>query len=261
MINVSICIVNYNTADLTIKCIDSIFQNTKDIKFEIIVVDNASIDGSIDLFKKKFSDKILLIQNRTNRYFTGGFNDAIYSAKGEYVLILNSDTYFVDNSIKLMVDFLDKYSNVGAVEGCIYNDDTKMPTKTSSMELTLALDSIRSNKIKKIIFKNKYDKYAMLDWDRCSDKKVEVLCDAFMLVRAELFKNIGGYNEALKLYFTEEYLSDMIRIFGYELWHLGSPKVYHAWSSSTKKVSQKFIDIIYKTDRDIYFELKNMMKK
>lgn len=259
--DVSVCIVNYNTADLTTKCIKSVFEYTKGIDFEVIVVENGSSDGSGEIFKKEFGDKIVLIENPVNRFFTGGFNDAVFKAKGKCALILNSDTYLVDNSIKMMFDFLESRNDVGAVEGCIYYDDTKLPTPTSSMELTAKLEKIRNHRLKNILYKKEYEKYAMPDWDRTTDREVEVVCDAFLMVRRELFINLGAYNEALKLYYTEEYISDKIRKAGFKLWHLGNPKIFHAWSSSTKKVSSSFIRTISKTDRDIYFELKKMMEK
>ncbi|WP_066351143.1 glycosyltransferase family 2 protein [Aliarcobacter skirrowii] len=254
--DVSVCIVNYNTADLTTKCIKSVFEYTKEIDFEVIVVENGSSDGSGDIFKQEFGERIVLIENPVNRFFTGGFNDAIFKAKGKYALILNSDAYLVDNSVKMMFDFLESNSDVGAVEGCIIDEKSGNITQTATMELTEELNKIRGSKKRKFLNKKAYERYAMPDWDRKSDREVEVLCDAFMMVNTELFKKVGSFNEALKLYYTEEYISDKIRLAGYKLWHLGDPKVYHAWSSSTNKVSSGFIRAIYKTDEILYFELK-----
>jgi len=258
--DVSVCIVNYNTADLTTKCIKSIFENTKDIEFEVIVVDNASSDGSVEILKKEFGDNIILIENPVNRYFTGGFNDAVFKSKGKYALILNSDTYFVDNSIKIMYDFLEINSTVGAVEGVIIDEKTNEITKTSSAEYTRKISFLKDTPILNIVvhkfFKFLLKDYYYLDWDRKSDKEVEVICDAFMMIRKELFKSIGGFNEALKLYCTEEYISDKIRNSGFKLVHLSKPKVYHRWSSSTSKVSKKIIKEIMKTDKKLYFALK-----
>jgi len=258
--DVSVCIVNYNTVDLTTKCIKSVFECTKDVDFEVIVIENGSSDGSGEIFKKEFGERIVLIENPINRFFTGGFNDAIFKAKGKYALILNSDAYLVDNSVKMMFDFLESNDDVGAVEGCIIDEQSREVTKTSTMELTKLRCSIRGGRKKilhrKLFYKNEYETYAMPDWDRKSDREVEVICDAFMMVNTELFKKVGAFNEALKLYYTEEYISDKIRLAGYKLWHLGDPKVYHAWSSSTNKVSSGFIKAIYKTDEIMYFELK-----
>lgn len=258
--DVSVCIVNYNTAELTTKCIKSVFENTKDLDFEVIVVDNASSDGSVEIFKKEFRDKIVLIENPVNRYFAGGFNDAIFKAKGKYALILNSDAYLVDNSIKIMYDFLEANSDVGAVEGIIIDEKSKEITKTSSAEYSKKISFLKDTPILNAIvhkfFKFLLKDYYYLDWDRKSDKEVEVICDAFMMIKTELFKSIGGFNEALKLYCTEEHISDKIRNRGFKLMHLSKPKVYHKWSSSTSKVSKRFIREIMKTDKRLYFALK-----
>jgi N-acetylglucosaminyl-diphospho-decaprenol L-rhamnosyltransferase len=252
----SICIVNYNTADLTTTCIRSILEFTRDIDYEIIVVDNASSDNSASIITKEFGGRITLLKNPTNRFFTGGFNDAFFRCRGKYTLVLNSDTRLVDNSLKVMTDFMESHPDTGAVEGTIIDEVTGAVTPTSSKELTIYRERIRSIKVLKRLLKPLYNEYSYSGWDRLSDREVEVVCDAFMMVRTDLLRKVGGYNEALKLYFTEEYLSDIIRMQGYRLWHLGGAKVFHIWNSSTKKVRKKFINAVYVADRIVYFALK-----
>jgi len=260
--DVSICIVNYNTAELTKRCIQSVLDNISNIMFEIIVVDNASTDDSIKIFEEEFEKKIILIKNPTNRYFTGGYNDAAFKAKGKYLLFLNSDGYIKDNSIKIMFEFLEKNQDVGAVEGTIIDEESGIITKTSSSEYTKKISFFKdtpiinflSHKVFPFLLKN----YYYSDWDRKIDREVEVICNAFMLIRKNLFIELGGFNEALKLYYTENYLCDLIRRKGFKLFHLAKPKMYHRWSSSIKKINRKFINTIFKTDRKIYFVLKEM---
>jgi len=254
--DVSICIINYNTCELTKRCIQSVLDFTSDLEFEIIVVDNGSQDQSVDVLTDQFSDRILLLKKSINRFFSGGFNDAVFMASGKYSLILNSDTYMVDNSIKLMFEFMESHLDVGAVEGCIIDEQTNEITPTSTMELTPRMNRIRGSRLRRFLNKTTFERYSMPEWDRKSDREVAVICDAFMMVNTALFRDIGGYNEALKLFFTEEYICDQIRSAGRKLVHLGSPKVYHAWSSSTKKLRTGVIRSIYKSDEMMYFALK-----
>lgn len=110
---VSIVIINYNTFELTSKCIDSILFFTKEIDFEIILVDNDSKECSPKKFKEKFPE-IILVESFENVGFSKGNNIGISHAKGEYILLLNSDTELINNAIKIVCDFLDKNQTIGA---------------------------------------------------------------------------------------------------------------------------------------------------
>ena len=108
--DVSIIIVNYNTKDLLVNCIDSIYLRTNNFQFEIIVVDNASEDGSRQILKKKYPN-IQLIESDVNIGFGAANNLGVKLAKVEFLFFLNSDTILVENSIKIMFDFFKKYEN------------------------------------------------------------------------------------------------------------------------------------------------------
>ncbi|MEW5946817.1 MAG: glycosyltransferase [bacterium] len=259
MMDLSVCILNYNTADQACECIKSVLKHTKDLKYETIVVDNASTDGSVGLLREKFGDRIVLIQNKTNRYFTGGFNDAIFLAEGKYTALVNSDTYIVDNALKYMVDFLETHHMAGAVEAITINDHTNAAINTSTRELTPFRDLLDHSKLLRMIFRSEYARYRYTDWDRESDREVEVLGNAFMMARSDLFKEIGGLNEALKMYYTEYPFSHALRRRGYQLWHLAGARAFHAVGAATGKTDARLVSAIQRTDGDIYFALKEIM--
>ncbi len=119
---VSIIILNYNTFDLTCQCISSIYEYTKNIDFEIIVVDNASTVDDPDKFLELFP-KIKLVKNTENRGFAGGCNDGIKVAKGDTILLLNSDTKLINDAISITYDFLNKHQNIGIVTCRLENID------------------------------------------------------------------------------------------------------------------------------------------
>jgi GT2 family glycosyltransferase len=96
--DVSIVIVNWNVRDLLRDCITSIYEETEEISFEIIVVDNASSDGSVDMIKKEFP-QIKLIKNKENVGFSKANNQAIKLSKGKYILMLNPDTVVLEGAI------------------------------------------------------------------------------------------------------------------------------------------------------------------
>lgn len=109
--DISIIIINYNTFELTSQCIRSIYQHTEGIDYEIIVVDNASVECNPDTFLVEFP-AIKLLKSEINRGFAGGNNLGIKEARGAYILLLNSDTYLVENSI---TKSLRKYKTLSSV--------------------------------------------------------------------------------------------------------------------------------------------------
>ncbi len=118
--DVSVIIVNYNTKDMLADCIDSILQYTKDVSFEVIVSDNGSIDGSIEMMKEKYHafSNIKLIENGENLGFGAANNRALEVAQGKYILYLNSDTLLLNNAI---YEFFHFYENHPCKEsiGCL----------------------------------------------------------------------------------------------------------------------------------------------
>ena len=120
--DLSVIIVNWNTKKLLEDCLRSIFKFTKDVGFEIIIVDNGSEDGSQSMLKKKFP-QVKLIPNKDNLGFAKANNQGIKIAKGKYVLLLNSDTYLIENSFKKLVEKADELDDLGALGPLLLNED------------------------------------------------------------------------------------------------------------------------------------------
>ena len=102
---VSVIIVNYNTKELTKQAIQSVFDRTEGVEYEIIVVDNDSKDGSVEELKKIFQNKITIIESKENLGFGRANNLGIKQSKGKYVFLLNSDTELINNAIKIFYDY------------------------------------------------------------------------------------------------------------------------------------------------------------
>ncbi len=251
-IDVTISIVSYNTKEYTTRCIESIKKYTRNVAYEIIVVDNASSDGTPSFLQKKFKD-IKVIKNKKNNYYGGANNQAMQIAQGRYFLILNADTYFTDNSIKKTVDYMDQNMNVGALEGLeIYENGKLVPN--GSMHVGPLLDFYELSFIGKH-FKDmkKINAFRLSTKDRKSTFDIKVGCDAFLVVRTDLLKTIGGYDEKLLLYYTENDLCMRIIEKGYKIVHFGQAYVYHKMSVSANKLKWKKLDLYY---RDLYFYYK-----
>lgn len=120
--DLSILIVNWNTADLVKACIESVFKHVQGFDFEVIVVDNNSSDSSVSIIKDTFPE-VDVIENDTNKGFVAANNQAFNISKGRNILLLNSDTLVLDNSMREIVDYLDSNPFVGIVTGKILNED------------------------------------------------------------------------------------------------------------------------------------------
>jgi GT2 family glycosyltransferase len=116
MTEVSVVVVNWNTQDILRDCLRSIYEQSGEIDLEVIVIDNASTDGSVEMVKKDFP-QVTLIENSQNRGFAAANNQGIAISKGRYVLLLNSDTVVLDNAIAKTVAFADSHPKA-AIVGC-----------------------------------------------------------------------------------------------------------------------------------------------
>lgn len=150
-IDVSIIIVNYNTCRLTENCIRSIYEKTKEISFEVILVDNASKDGSKELFTH--DSRISYIYLSDNIGFGRANNEGLKKAKGRNILFLNSDTLLVNNAIKILSDYLDNNYRVGAVGGNLYsNQGAPLHSYRRLSPIALELNIMLANILSKIFF-------------------------------------------------------------------------------------------------------------
>src|SRR5258706_1248185 len=112
MIDLSIVIVSFNTRDFLKKCIESIEKTSKNFTYEVIVVDNASSDNSVNTIKENFKN-VILIENKENLGFSKANNLGVKNTSGRYVLFLNSDTEVYENALLTMIEFMDKTKDAG----------------------------------------------------------------------------------------------------------------------------------------------------
>ena len=195
-------IVNWNTKELLRNCLTSIYQRTGDIDYEVIVVDNASTDGSTEMVKNDFQ-QVTLIENPENRGFATANNQGIAIAKGRYVLLLNSDTVVLDNSIANTVSFTDSHPQAGVIGCRVLNPDgTVQPTCFMFPSILNML--LSSTYLYKLFPKSRFfGRERMTWWDRSDVREVDVVTGCFMLVRREAIEQVGVMDERFFMYGEE----------------------------------------------------------
>ncbi len=200
--DVSVIIVNYNTCQMTSECIDSIFEKTSGIKFEVILVDNASTDGSKEHFEK--DGRIKYIYSSENLGFGKANNLGYEYSCGRYIFLLNSDTFLINNAIKILSDFLDSHGNVAIAGGQLYNKDMNRvhsfryiyPSILSELDMFLHFTIYRL-----------IEKCKNREINKNGFTKVAYITGADMILRKEDIEKYGFFDPDFFMYFEETELS------------------------------------------------------
>lgn len=235
--DVSIIIVNYNTKEVTQNCINSIIEKTHGIEYEIILVDNASSDGSKEFFSQ--NKDILFIPNKKNLGFGRANNIGIKIAKGKYIFLLNSDTYLLNNAVKDFFDYMEDSSSDIAVAGA-YLKDKNLKDNTSEVHY-LYIDKILRNALKSLLpqmIKRKNVKETISNIPP-QNKYVEAVIGADMFIRKEAIVQCGMFDENIFMYCEEVDLQKRFTDNGYKIILIITPQIVHLEGSSSKKYSAK----------------------
>lgn len=200
--DVSVVVVNWNTKDLLRCCLNSIYEQAGNVSNQIIVVDNASTDGSAEMVRSEFSAVILIVE-QNNRGYAAAINDAIKIAQGRYALVLNSDIIICDKAIEKTVGYADRHPQA-AVVGCQVRDNPDKIQMTCFRFPSLLNLFLRSSGLARIFKYNLFfGREDMRWWQRDSERQVDVVSGMFMLVRSEAIRQVGPMDENFFLYCEE----------------------------------------------------------
>ena len=227
MPDLSVVIVNYNTRDLLRNCLLSLRQSIG-ISLEIIVVDNASSDGSIDMLRAEFPEAIALAQPQ-NTWYCGGNNIGISRASADFVLLLNPDTEVAPDALSLMLTFLRNNPRYAAVTAQMRYPDGDIQRTCSEVArwLNLLLDYSLLGYLLPTLRRRRHDAQFYADWDRRSDREVTVVPGSCTLMRRGDIR----LDDELLLYFPEDLLAAQLDRPSY---FLAAAKIRHHEKSSTR---------------------------
>lgn len=243
--DLSIVIVNWNTKDLLNDCLISIYQETKDIHFEIIVVDNGSKDGSLEILKK-FPD-VILIKNRRNLGYSKANNQGIAISTGRYVCLLNSDTIILDNAFKKLVYLLEKRPDIGATTCLLINPDGS-PQFGSALGETdlLYMLSVETGLYKKFPKSRIWGKPFLSFLDHQTAHKLEVCPSAVIVIRKEVFDTVGLLDENIFFGTIDWDFSIRMRKKGWNLYFEPTAKVIHYGGKSKTAIKEHLLTSDYR---------------
>ena len=227
-VDISIILVNYNTVRLTVDCIDSIFSFTHNVRFEVIVVDNASTDGSKELFEK--DDRIQYIYEEKNHGFGKANNIGASLAKGNYLFFLNSDTLLYENAIFDLFNFLENNRDAIICGGNLVSKD-KLPT-SSFERLFPSISYVLNELLLKIPGKIIFGKNTCYNYTR-NPLKVAYVSGADLMIRKNIFKALNGFDETFFMYFEETDLCKRATKYG-NIYSIPHAHIIHFGGQSSK---------------------------
>ena len=228
------------------QCLHSVGKATKNISAEVIVVDNNSVDGSIEMLKAKFPE-VQLIENKKNTGFSYANNQAIKIAKSEYILLLNPDTVVEEDTFEKVIAFMDTHPDAGGLgvkmldgKGNFLPESKRgLPTPAVAFYKMCGLSSIFPKS-------HTFGKYHLGFLDENKTNEVEILAGAFMLLRKTTLDKVGLLDETFFMYGEDIDLSYRIILGGYKNYYFPETRIIHYKGESTKKSTVNYVFVFYR---------------
>ena len=247
-VSVSIILVNYNGANVIINCLQSLQQFLRSISYEVIVVDNASSDGSPEAIAATFP-QIHLIKQLENRGFGAGNNAGAEIAQGEFLFFLNTDTLITSDILPKLLAVMEAHPDVGIIGPKLFNLD-------GSLQLSVAheISILGEYKTRKqhAIFKNSTNQSQLLK-EFNANQFVDIVIGAALFIRKQLFEELDGFDEAFFMYFEESDLCQRTRDKGWKILYTPDISLIHLGGYSVNKVSN-LMALEYRRSQLYYYQ-------
>lgn len=237
----SVLIVNYNVKAFLDQCLRSVRSASRGLDVEVIVVDNASTDGSGEWIPEHFPE-VRWIASPTNLGFGRANNLALREATGDVVLYLNPDTVLPEDNLRSALAYLDAHPEVGSL-GCRMLDGTgaylpeskrALPTPTVALYRLLGLSALAPRS-------PRFARYYLGHLPEDQNAEVDVHCGAWMMVRKPILDQLGGFDEAFFMYGEDIDLSYRIQQAGWQNHYLATSPIVHYKGESTKHATWKYV--------------------
>jgi GT2 family glycosyltransferase len=230
----TVIIVTWNVRDYTLACLDAVRRETAHVATEIIVVDNASTDGTAAAVQGAFPE-VLVLTNAENVGFPAANNQALARAAGDYVLFLNPDTEVGRGAIAVCLDELERDPGVG-VSGC------KLVLEDGSVQLECARNPyllqhlLTETLYLHMLFPGSrwFGHHRMSYWDHEGVRDVEAICGAFMLARTAAARSVGGLPDDVFMYHEDLAFCLRLRRAGWRIRYRGDVSTLHRWRASSR---------------------------
>ena len=241
----SIVIVNYNVKYFLEQCLSSVYNSTGDFELEVFVVDNASVDDSVEMVREKFP-QVKVIANEDNVGFARANNQALKEAKGDYLLLLNPDTLVEPNTFEQCINFMQAHPDCGGLGVKMINGEGKFLKESKRGFPTPATSFYKiSGLIRLFPHNKKIAAYYMGHLPEDETNEIEILPGAYIMLSRVAFEKVGYLDEDYFMYGEDIDFSWRIRLAGFKNYYLPSARIIHYKGESTKKGSMNYVYTFY----------------
>ena len=231
---VSVVVVNYNAGQYLLRCLASLLEQEQGVSLEVLVVDNASRDGSAEEAESRFP-QVRLLRRRRNDGFAVACNAGIAEARGGFVLILNPDTEVSTGALAPMVAYLRQHPEVGVLAPKILNPDGSIQPSCRRFPSYLTALFNRRSLLTRLLPRNRLSAgYLMTEWDHESLRQVDWASGACMLIPRGLFEAVGPFDEGFFLYVEDVDLCRRVHQAGYSVVYFPEAALVHHIGKSTE---------------------------
>lgn len=238
--DLSICIVSWNTRSDLEAALSSVLEADPELQSEVVVVDNASADGSPEMVEERFPAAKLL-RSPDNMGFARGYNLAAASAVGRHLFLLNPDTLTRPGALRALVGFLDSHPRAGAVGPRLLNSDGSLQYSCRRFPRPMAA-VFRNTPLGRLFPRNRCTReYLMTDYDHTQESEVDWVSGAAMCIRREAWEQVGGLDEGFFMYAEDMDWCWRAREAGWGVWYVPGAEIVHRIGRSSDQAPLQMV--------------------
>ena len=250
--DLSIIIVNWNTRDYLHRCLESIRRNPPTDEFEVVVVDNASSDGSADMVRSRYGGEVTLIANDRNAGYAKGNNQGIEAARGEYILLLNPDTEVKTFALDNLLGFAKDHPEAAAVGCRLVGTDYQVQLSCRSFPYPLAI-LFEYTRLSRIFpWSRFFSAYRMTWFDHAHEMEVDQPMGSCLLLSRKAIEDIGVFDTDFPIFFNEVDWCYRAKQKGWKIYFIPDAEVVHLGGASTRQCRPEMIKESHRSLKRFY---------
>jgi GT2 family glycosyltransferase len=234
LLDMTIIIPNYNTRELLRQCLASIYEHTHGIEFEVICIDDNSLDGSADMVAAEFPG-VILVRNTSGQMYAKNNNLGLTMSCARYACLLNSDTRLIANAFQALVEFMDSHHDAAACTPRLLNPDgtTQICVRRFARLGTLILQGLNWHKF----FPNGIvsTKYYAANFDHSLEQVIDALGTTAFVIRRETWEQAGMLDERFPMYQVDLAYCYILKMKGFKIYYTPSAEIIHYGSQSVNQ--------------------------
>jgi len=258
--DITVSIASYNTRELLRLCLASLRQVLDEANLQIIVADNGSTDGTLEMLRNEYANDVEVVETGGNVGYGRANNAAFEQARGRYFVALNSDTTVQPNALQTMMRFMDDHPEAGACGPQLLNSDGTNQTSWGCdmtwrglLEEQFGVQKIKSKLASSSTRMEHNEQAKSIEMDNQEPQGVEQICGACQFVRSAAYKQIGGYDPKYFMYHEDVDLNVRLRAAGWKCYFVSSAKVFHHLGASSERSWQSRARMVSALNKSRYY--------